>query len=607
MKHQTDPICTRDDSVGGRLPRPAPVEAAWQEVIDGLVRYLVCHARLFEPTADAAFDLNGAYGIRYNDEYVNIGYVFLALQVTEHSANPYFGQEDAVAMYVRAVEAGLDKWTAEYRSAGATPPDEWAPFVMCRGLELLADRLAAGLRQRIRDSLVVFVEEYIRRPFFFTAPNHEIWKLVDIAAAGRVLERPDWIRHAEFQAGQLVAYQTGEGFWEEGRHHGPSLQYSSHMLPGLALLARETGSAAIHAAAARQARFLIDWSFPDGVSVGAFDGRRCTALGAVAPGMELVPEGLSYMRRTVASWEQSGWLDLARRAAPIYRRPFKGDFIAAEALRYFSDASHRPSAAAAAPLPLDNDGATLENHSARFDALFARRGAWAVALSSQLSDVPKDTGFIYRLERQSRIELWHRRASVVVGGGHSLLTAEYPLYNAWVDSGYQGADPPRYRYYPRAAASGAQGAVCWLELTFAHATVRFEVEADGEDLDVRYSYSALGARELRVALPMMLWEGARLLVDGQPLERTPERRSREVRCEVAVDCPLYGVRNVLSVPRAVATRVQYPLPLMENYHPLLPGEPLHSVFALALVETVLPEPVASGAGAWRLHVARTGK
>ncbi len=65
------------------------------------------------------------------------------------------------------------------------------------------------------------------------------------------------------------------------------------MLPGLALLAQETGNATLRVAAVRQARFLIDWSFPDGVSVGAFDGRRCTALGALTPGMELVPEGLA--------------------------------------------------------------------------------------------------------------------------------------------------------------------------------------------------------------------------------------------------------------------------------------------------------------------------
>ncbi len=41
---------------------------------------------------------------------------------------------------------------------------------------------------------------------------------------------------------------------------------------------------------------------------------------------------------------------------------------------------------------------------------------------------------------------------------------------------------------------------------------------------------------------------------------------------------------------------------MENYHRLLAGEPLQSVFALALVETVLDNPDEEVAGAWRLLV-----
>ena len=590
-----------------------------KEVIDGLVRYLVCHARLFEAReAGFVFDRKAPYGVHTNDEYGNIGHVYLALYLTKHPANPYYRRSEALAMFSRAVGAWLRDGRRCLKAGEPLDFDEWPAFVMCRGLELTGGRLDAALRRDMADMVERFVRQVLPRPFFFTAPNHEMWKLVDIAVAGRVLGQSEWTRHAEFQTRQLIAYQTAEGFWEEGRHHGPSMQYGSHMLAGLALVAEATGSVAIRASAARQARFLARWSMPDGVTVGALDGRRCSALGAVVPGFELIPEGLTYMQRCVRSWERGGWLDPARKNAPVYRRPFHGDFISAEALLYFAALKPARSQRRSAPLSLDRSGRAAENHTPHFDAATVRRGPWAVMLSSQLSDVPKDTQFLYRLERQNRIEIWHELSSVVIGGGHNLITAPYPLYNAWVDSGFVqepkgysslGGDAGapamarrRSMYYPRAASSGCRGRGAWLELDFAHAAIRFECAPRRDALTVAYRYRAMGAREIRVALAMMLWETASVRVNGRELPRTPQPVDIATSGDVVVECPLYGSRNILTVPKQGCSRVLFPLNLMEEYQAPAEQERMRSPFAIAFVETVLTDPGERGSGEWTVRV-----
>ena len=589
-----------------------------RDLMDRLVRYLVCAARAFEPDAEAALDPNSGRGIYDHDSYANASYVFLALYLNDHPANPYFGKSGALDMYVRLVDGWLRKWEASVEAGEPYRFPEWCNYIMCRGHELAGDRLGPELRGRIEKLIAHFVERDLPRPFFFTAPNHEIWKLNVAWLAGHLLARPEWREQAEFEAKQMIAWQTPEGFWEEGRHHGPSMRYNFVTLSGMARMAQRTGDPCLRDAAARLAGFIGRWVFPDGVSIGALDGRRPTAPGQLSPGLELAPEGLTYLDRTMEFWDRHGWLDPDRSDGPLFRRAMKGDWIAADSLFYYADL-FATGAAAPAPNPLDADGATLENHSAYFDATVVRRGPWAIALSGQLSDVPKDTQFIYRLERQSRIEVWHERACVVIGGGHSLVTAKHPTYNVWVEPGYH-ADPDgfsapgnadagspamarrRSKYYPRAASSGVSGDAAWLELVFAHATVRFEFEPLGAELAIRYTYRAVGVEELRIALPVLLWEGAKGFADGRLLPPGGEAGTFGVEQAVVVECPLFGTEVTLSIPGAGNSRVLYPLAPMQSYIEAggkkLPAE--H--FSLAFVETVLSEPGRSGSGEWRLKV-----
>jgi len=596
-----------------------------KQAMDRLVRYLVSCAKAIELDADNVLSPDQPPRNQGSYEHENYKYgahVLLVLYAHDHPGNPYFRRQETLDRCFRLADAWLVKWE-ETRCGFA----EWPPLMVCRGLDLLGDELEPERRARWERFVEWFVEDDLPKPFFFTAPNHEAWKLAVAALAGRVLGRPDWLEQAAFQMKQLMRYQNPEGFWDEGRHHGPSMKYSSLQLGAMALVAEETGDAEIRAAAARLAGFMAQWSFPDGVTVGAFDGRQSTSpgyFGRLVPGLELAAEGVTHIQRIMRFWDGAGWLDEPRRVGPSNWYVYFGMPFPAESLVYYARRLEQAEPAAR-PLPMDEDGAVLENHTTVFDAALRRQGPWGVALSGQLSDVPKDTLFIYRLERQNRIELWHERASVVTGGGHNLITAAHPFYNAWVDSGYGGDRGETYagmdqgevggmamavrrsKYYPRAAATGVDGKTSWLELTFAHAGVRFEIEPDGDALSIRCRFETLAVSELRLALQLVLWRSARCLVDGAALEGPAEQQEPgvvPVERSVAAECPLFGTTATLAVPQCGRTRVRFPLWPLRSYGPLFPPdqERFESFFAMAQVETVFEVPPRAGSAAWRLTV-----
>jgi hypothetical protein len=579
-----------------------------KKTVEQLLRHLSATAAATRPNIDHIVDPANPTGIYDHDNKGLVAYAFLALYLIEHPANPHAGDAACLDAYARLVDGWLRK--SDALSAPDTPYrfPEWCSYVMVRGLELARDQLDPELCARIEKVIVTFVERDLPRPFFFTAPNHEIWKLQVVWLAGHVLGRPEWREQAEFEAEQLCAWQTPEGFWEEGRHHGPSMRYNSVMLSGLARMAQRTGSAALCNAAEQLARFMGKWVMPDGTSVGAFDGRQPTSPGRTSPGLELAPEGVTLMQRIMQTCERNGWLsDDAPASAHAH-------WIDTDAAFYLLDVP----CADAAPLPMDADGATLENHTPYFDATMARRGPWVAALSSQMSDVPKDTQFIYRLERQNRIELWHEKAAVVVGGGHNLVTAEHPYYNVWVEPGYHAepggfsstggiASTPemarrRSKYYPRAASSGSDGDALWLELVFAHATVRFTIRPDGDELVIGYAYQAMCVEELRLALPLLLWGDAAAAVDGVELRDADEVQARDVAQCVTVAAPQFDTTATLTVPDAGQTRALFRLLPKGPYKPGTPQTRGDSPFSLVFVETVLSDPGRAGSGEWRLRV-----
>ena len=533
---------------------------------------------------------------------------YLALYFLDHPSNPGRGQRKYLDRYVELSDCWLRAW--EEAPGRAEPFAEWVVHLLLWGMERMEESGIADpeRRRRVERLAAGHIERWTPEPFFWTAPNHEIWRLAVTCIAGRLFQRKDWLDTAAFCLERLLEYQTPEGFWEEGRHHGPSMSYNGVALLPLVLLAEETGNAGILNAARRLATFITRWTFPDGVRIGAFDGRVVTGpgyFGVAGAGLDVIPEGAALMRRCLAFWDRAGWLEGPHSVGPSRVGTYGMGGAAAIAL----DRAARVKDAVDVPLAMDVPGAVLENHSPYFNAVLRRQGSWCIALSGQLSDAPKIGQSVFRLERQNRMEIWHERASVVVGGGHNRVADEQAFFNVSVDSGHEGDDVVgtdrlelrRSRIFPRAADCGVDGAVSWLVLSFKHAAVRFEVEPRGDAIEIRYRFRCRGVRELRLMLPLVVWRGGECFVDGG--KALGEHERIPVRGEVTVRTSAWDARTRIEIPRAGST---FALGLMDCASGTSTGlgeEPFRPYLRRCLLETVFTNPDGEGEGKWTVDVS----
>jgi hypothetical protein len=592
---------------------------------DQLTRFLVSCYKAFEEDSANILECkqeDSSPGSWSHENYRYITEIFLALYKVKNKNNPYYGNDDCLQKYIQLADSWVLEWESARANNGKVSYAEWPPFIILRGLDQLKSELSDEMRSRWVKCVTWFADETVPQPFFFTAPNHEIWKQAIAALAGRVLKRPDLLESARFKANQLLSYQEPEGFWEEGRHHGPSMKYNSLMLGGLTIVARETADPRILDGAARLARFMCTWNYPDGVLPGTFDGRQSTSpgyFGILVPGLDLAPEGFTHMQRILDFWERTGWIDDPGKIGPSNWYAHFGMPFAAESLFYLNEKCPKSQAD---QLPLDADGACLENHSTVFDGLMQRKGDWVLALSGQISDVPKDCQFIYRLERQSRIEIWHKQASVVVGGGHSLVNCAWPLYNTWIETGYgDEPDPKQYansgsleaspayalrrsKYYARSASTELENGNPRLQTCYANCSSTFDLCVSGDDVTIKASWQQLAVKQLRLAIPMVIWRGGSAFADGQqlPAASIDDPALIEIDKSLTVETPIFGSKVSITVPTGGSNRVIWPLEPVRTYGQLFEEEHYQSFFRIALVETVIDNPETEGAVCWKLSV-----
>lgn len=561
---------------------------------------------------DPADTDSGSFG-HFN--YKNPAYLLAHLYRLDHPANTLRGNPEALAMAVGLADRWVIEWHAARKRGERTSTSEWPVYGMAAILRFLDAHVDAHRRADWSE----FVENYclyaMERPFGMTAPNHEAWRCAALWLAGDVLARPEWKEAGLFFCERLIELQTAEGFWEEGRHHGPSLRYNGHMIFGLALLYRHSGAAFVRESGTRLADFMCATTFPDGTSIGAFDGRLPTAPGApVYPGLEWTPAGRTLNARGLDLWRRTGRLDNPRQFQDSLWSICAGMLFYGATCHYFAEMlppeERGDALRESAPLPagVDADG-TQTWHAAEFRALLHRRSPWTLALSSQNSDVPKDSPNVFRLERQSRIEIWHADAGVVLGGGHNLRDADIPFANAVLDTGFSGetafgvmapmSNSARCGYYmPRFAASGMEGERPFLRLVFAHGAVSFLFDlADAARLMISAEWDVRNVRRLMLQIPLIAWKQARIESDGNELPFAVPADARE---SVAAIGGPFRSEVRLRIPSGVPAKL-YPRLPTHKYN-IRADEEDASLFAVALVSCQWTEPANRGRAEFELSV-----
>lgn len=611
------------------------------DIVEGLLRHQILfveHVLKRDLSAILAAKVPGPGDDWGHTNYRHPAYTLVYLYCCEHPANSLRGDEWLPETAIRLIDTYVDARLAERTAQPRMEEAEWPPYTLCYATEVLRDRLGKDRLARWTTYIEDYAATKLVEPAFFTSPNHELWRFLTLYTAGRTFDRPDWSESAVAMCRQLLHWQTPEGFWEEGVHHGPSMKYNHLSMAPIGWLARLTGDERIHAAAARLAEFMVRYTFPDGTTVGCFDGRQSMSPGYFAPassGLELAPGGLTLIQRMIEQRERLGMLTEPRALGfSIWYAYFDLLFVT-DACRYFEEVlrgSEVVTSSVPGPqgaglekqaLPIDTDGAVLENHTATFDGVLGRRGPWAVALSGQESDIPKIGAWVYRLERQSRISLWHERAGVVIGGGHNITGQAAPLANVVVATGSgptvaygkvgsDGEGRGRSAYICRAAETAWADAAGRLTVHFLQGEVTFDVRPiDAAKAEVRFSWLVGHVERLAVQVPIVIWRGGSLTAPGEVLEPPPDvvpsaaggptvaaRIGGVTRLAgpVRVEHDRLGYAFEVAPPEVGTAYARYPLEPIRSYGRLFDQGPFDSPYTICLLGTQVDRPARTGEG-----------
>lgn len=500
----------------------------------------------------------------------------------DHPLNPYLKSPEILDM----VKQLIDKWV-EAGIDGKKRDDpmvtsEWPIYATSEIVEMLKDELEPERKKTWETFVTQYLEASLKKPFGLTAPNHEIWRVNAFYSAGKTFNKPEWCATGIFFGKQLLELQTPEGFWEEGVHHGPSMRYNSVMLMGLANIFQKSGVAEFKTAAIHLSTFMTTYTFPDAIIPGTFDGRQSSSLAfytPVCPGLEFIPEGRTLNKKGVDLWLEAGALDDLQNASNSKWYLYFGIFFMGVAFRYYQDLlpkyEKEKAFGTSALLPMDND-IRLENHTATFDGLMFRKGPWALALSSQNSEVPNIANSIYRLERQSRIEIWHRDARLMLGGGHNLRNNPIPLANVILDTGFAGATKAgfvdqeknsdrRHYYIPRKVFTSFKDGVPTLKEIFAHGTFEFSFNfRNAKEVEITVQWDILKADRIALQFPLIVWRNAKVLIHNEEIKHV--NANIPIKGNVQIVGGIFNSAYEFHTPKGVATYARYPVKTLQMYH-----------------------------------------
>ncbi len=543
----------------------------------------------------------------------DVAYTAGRLYVLDHPDNPYKGDAETLGICLTLADSWCDDYETARRDGRPMNTTEWPPYIMTQLVDMLGTEAIGEERlARWKENIELWGLMMVAKPFLFTSPNHEAWKCMCLWSAGELLERREWCESAVFQMRQEMRFQTDAGFWEESRHHGPSMKYNFMQLHAMARLAKLSGDEEILAAVTRLAEFMARFTFPDGTTMGCLDGRQSYALGpwlAVVPGQELTPSIREMTRRSVATQYKYGCFTDAKYLSTSNWYMTYGMVMLTDGSRFFDEVAEPPAAHS-----LDAEGAVVENHSAVLDGGGVRRGGFVCAVSGIMSDMAAAAQSRFRLQRQNRIDLWHERTGLILGGGHGVHRQNPPYANVIVDTGDAGESSfglvdgdqwYRVRGYfcPRAIASSFDGGEARLELHFAHASIWWHLTFPEDGVAaIDYRFVTRDVKRLAVQILPVFWRDCEFRVDGAAIDPyAPAVHNVKDTIEVA-NTVLGGSYTIERAAGEGESRLRTPLEPLRTYGELYEEEAFDTVWKQCLLSIQIDGPPPEGEGLIRISV-----
>lgn len=437
--------------------------------------------------------------------------------------------KDEIQKMTNNIIAICDEWADMMEKSlaveGPHCTSEWEPVTISYLHDLVKEFIPSEKLKRWSIWALAYCDIQMQRPFYYTAYNHEIMRCMAMYLCGQSFNRPDLIQHSVYFAKQLMHYCTPLGFWEEGPHHGTSLRYNYIMIHGLAWVYRLSNEESLKLAIQNLSDFMATYSYPDGATVGPLDGRQTAAYSQsmyMTPGLELSTKGQAlFMRHTNEFYkavEKDNFIAILE------------NFFAVSTLLYYKKFNIPTPKDSSLSLDQDN---FIESHSNLHETVMQRKGDWACCVSGHAGQIPKEAQSIFRLERQSRIELWHKDFKFIIGGGHNKIGNKTPYTNVIMATGFKDTNfdyglittedkkANHAMYFARAAKTYIKDNVPHVTSYFAHATITFSVHIlNNKKVTIKWQVEQLGLKKIAIQIPVVVPKNSEIYLDNKKIECT---------------------------------------------------------------------------------------
>lgn len=435
--------------------------------------------------------------------------------------------KDEIQNMTHSIISICDQWADMMEKSlaeeGPSCTSEWEPVTICYLHDLVKDFIPSDKLNRWAIWALAYCDQQMQRPFYYTAFNHEIMRCMAMYLCGQTFKRPDLIQYSTYFAKQLMNYVTPLGFWEEGPHHGASMRYNYIMIHGLAWVYRLSKEESLKPAIQNLSDFMATYAYPDGATVGPLDGRQTAAYSQamfMTPGLELSEKGQALFTRHNNEFykavEKDNFMTILE------------NFFAVSTLIYYK--KFNLSTPKDSKLLLDQDN-LIESHSNLHETVMQRKGDWACCVSGHAGQIPKEAQSIFRLERQSRIELWHKEFKFIIGGGHNKIGNKTPYTNIMMTSGFKNSDfnfglittedkkSNHAMYFARAAKTYIKDNAPHVTSYFAHATITFSVHIlNNKKVTIKWQAEQLGLKKLAIQIPVVVPKKSDIYLDNKKID-----------------------------------------------------------------------------------------
>lgn len=595
-------------------------------ILEGLIQHQIRFAEYIRSDIPLIVSSSGTNGsIDDVNNYADDNYKLCAnglalLYSLDHPKNTLRGQlwlkEGALHIlnkFLENVEI-LPDGTSKLKEIGS----EWYAYTVTQVVKTLENELDEIIKLKAKAYVEAYAHHAMEEPMFFTAFNHESWRCWTLYNAGLYFNKPEWCNRSLFFLHQLLNCQTNEGFWEESAHHGPSMKYNQLMLSPLAWISRLSNDAKIKEAATRLSAFMSRWTFPDGTTIGTFDGRQSTSLmlfSPVVPGLEFTQTGAELNQRGIKLWSSRGCFTDDRALGNSNWYAHFSAFSIADALWYFLKYNQTENSIS---LEIDNPKTNLENHSIHFDGILKRWGDWCLAISGQNSDVPRMVTNVFRLDRQSRLELWHKDTGVILGGGHNITTWDTPYANVIIDTNREiGSDfgyienskkrsgrASKALFIPRMAKSSTGLNFARLELVFGHGSFEFNCTPENDnEFTITLNWNVRGIKKMYLQLPMLLWRLGAMIVDGQEVNGRILSLTNPIQSAIFKDTLKKTITTIVP-PSGLVTKIRTGLSQIRSYGKLFEDERFDPPYFINQISTEVINPSDTGTLKWSIKVQK---